>query len=162
MGAGAQVLGGFTVGDNARIGSNAVVVHEVPADVTVVGVPARKVLENKAEKKAAHENFAAYAVTRGERDPYAQEIERLKAVVAEQTKLISTMASQLGVKTESEKLALTVKSEAEKKTAVRKTAAKSRSAKKVAVAGKGEDVAVSAAPKKAAKPRKKAAKKADA
>jgi serine O-acetyltransferase len=38
---GAKVIGGVTVGDNAKIGANAVVVKSVPADVTVVGVPAR-------------------------------------------------------------------------------------------------------------------------
>ena len=119
IGAGAQILGGFTVGDNARIGSNAVVVHAVPANETVVGVPARTVLENRAEKKA-HEAFAAYAVTAGEKDPYSQEIERLKAVVTEQTKLIQTMASQLGVKAEPEKLALTIKPASEKKPARRR------------------------------------------
>ena len=41
IGAGAAVLGPFTVGENARIGSNAVVLKEVPPDTTVVGVPAR-------------------------------------------------------------------------------------------------------------------------
>lgn len=41
VGAGAQVLGGFLVGDGARIGSNAVVVKPVPAHATAVGNPAR-------------------------------------------------------------------------------------------------------------------------
>ena len=41
VGAGAAVLGPFTVGDGARIGSNAVVVREVPPGATVVGIPAR-------------------------------------------------------------------------------------------------------------------------
>src|SRR5690625_1828489 len=43
VGAGAKVLGPFTVGDGARIGSNAVVVKEVPAGCTAVGVPAKLV-----------------------------------------------------------------------------------------------------------------------
>lgn len=41
IGAGAKVLGGVTIGDDAVIGANAVVLHDVPAGVTVVGVPAR-------------------------------------------------------------------------------------------------------------------------
>jgi serine O-acetyltransferase len=41
VGAGAKVLGGFTVGDGAKIGSNAVVVKEVPPGVSVVGIPGR-------------------------------------------------------------------------------------------------------------------------
>ena len=41
IGAGAKVLGNFTVGDGARIASNAVVLKEVPAGATVVGVPGK-------------------------------------------------------------------------------------------------------------------------
>lgn len=44
IGSGAKVLGPFTVGDNAKIGSNSVVVKEVPHDSTVVGVPGRVVI----------------------------------------------------------------------------------------------------------------------
>jgi serine O-acetyltransferase len=43
IGAGAKVLGNILIGDNVRIGSNAVVVGPVPADTTVVGIPARPV-----------------------------------------------------------------------------------------------------------------------
>ncbi len=41
IGSGAKVLGPFTVGDNSRIASNAVVLDEIPPDSTAVGVPAR-------------------------------------------------------------------------------------------------------------------------
>lgn len=41
IGAGAKVLGPFKVGDRVRIGANSVVLHEVPDDATVVGVPGR-------------------------------------------------------------------------------------------------------------------------
>ena len=43
VGAGAKVLGPFTVGDNARVAAGAVVLNAVPADATAVGVPARVV-----------------------------------------------------------------------------------------------------------------------
>jgi len=43
VGSGAQILGGFTVGRDARVGANAVVLAEVPAGVTVVGIPAKPV-----------------------------------------------------------------------------------------------------------------------
>ncbi|MBE0611577.1 MAG: serine O-acetyltransferase, partial [Dehalococcoidia bacterium] len=41
IGTGAKVLGPITIGDNARIGANAVVMNDVPANSTAVGVPAR-------------------------------------------------------------------------------------------------------------------------
>ncbi len=40
FGAGARILGGVTIGDGARVGANAVVIHDVLAGSTVVGVPA--------------------------------------------------------------------------------------------------------------------------
>lgn len=43
IGAGAKILGNVTVGRHARIGANAVVVRDVPAGVTVVGIPARPI-----------------------------------------------------------------------------------------------------------------------
>ncbi|MEE1319816.1 MAG: serine O-acetyltransferase, partial [Ruminococcus sp.] len=46
VGSGAKVLGPFKVGDNARIAAGAVVLSEVPANATAVGVPARVVKLN--------------------------------------------------------------------------------------------------------------------
>ena len=46
VGAGAKVLGPFTVGDNAKIAANAVVLDTVPPDSTAVGVPARVARRN--------------------------------------------------------------------------------------------------------------------
>ncbi len=43
---GAKVLGSFTVGDNVKIGANSVVLKEVPANCTVVGVPGRIVVRD--------------------------------------------------------------------------------------------------------------------
>ena len=73
VGAGAKVLGGFTVGENARVGSNAVVVKEVPAGATVVGIPGRIV----EEQGARSERFNAYAVVLEHDDPYAKAIQQL-------------------------------------------------------------------------------------
>jgi serine O-acetyltransferase len=49
--AGAKVLGGFLVGDGAKIGSNAVVIKPVPAGATAVGIPAR-IIPSKVPAKA--------------------------------------------------------------------------------------------------------------
>jgi serine O-acetyltransferase len=49
IGAGAKIIGGVRVGSHVRIGANAVVVHDVPAHCTVVGVPARIVRRRQPE-----------------------------------------------------------------------------------------------------------------
>jgi serine O-acetyltransferase len=73
VGGGAKILGGFTVGAGARIGANSVVVKEVPAGATVVGIPGRVV----EEKGAKSDRFAPYAVVLEHDDPYAQAIQQL-------------------------------------------------------------------------------------
>ncbi len=72
VGAGAKVLGPFTVGEGAKIGSNAVVVKAVPAGATVIGIPARIVDEQYADSMARQmegDRFAAYGVVPGMQDP---------------------------------------------------------------------------------------------
>lgn len=72
VGAGAKVLGPFTVGEAAKIGSNAVVVKAVPPGATVIGIPARIVDEQYADSMARQvegERFAAYGVMPGMQDP---------------------------------------------------------------------------------------------
>jgi serine O-acetyltransferase len=79
VGANSQVLGGFTVGDGARIGSSAVVVKPVPPGATAVGNPARVIAaESDAvrEAAAAKMGFSAYGVTQGD-DPVAQAMKGL-------------------------------------------------------------------------------------
>ena len=96
VGAGAKVLGGFTVGDGAKIGSNAVVVKPVPAGATAVGNPARVVDPERdaaREQKAEQIGFSAYGVTRDMDDPVSKALHglldhsvetdrRLQAIVA--------------------------------------------------------------------------------
>ena len=71
VGAGAKVLGPIEVGDYARIGSNAVVVKDVPDHVTVVGIPGR-ILEDKTQSEK-HEDFDAYGqpLESKDKDPVA-------------------------------------------------------------------------------------------
>jgi len=60
IGAGAQLLGAITVGNDSRIGSNAVVISNVPADSIMVGIPARQI------KSEEHEHvFDPYGIHEG-------------------------------------------------------------------------------------------------
>ena len=68
--AGAKVLGGFIVGDGAKIGSNAVVIKPVPAGATAVGIPARILVskEGASADTTPDRKFSAYGITQ-EDDP---------------------------------------------------------------------------------------------
>ncbi len=69
VGAGAKVLGGFTVGADAKIGSNAVVVKPVPAGGTAVGNPARVVMPADEKHSPERAAFCAYGITPNAEDP---------------------------------------------------------------------------------------------
>ena len=58
IGSGAQILGPITIGENAKIGSNAIVIHDVPAGCTVISEPARIIQRN--ETKA--DDFCLYGI----------------------------------------------------------------------------------------------------
>ena len=77
--AGAKVLGGFLVGDGAKIGSNAVVIKPVPAGATAVGIPAR-IIPSKTGESAdvttGQDKFSAYGITL-EDDPLSQAMKGL-------------------------------------------------------------------------------------
>ena len=80
VGAGAKILGPITIGANARIGSNAVVVKDVPDDATAVGIPAR-ILDSSAEKQRSKQaeklGFSAYAISADMNDPVVKAIHGL-------------------------------------------------------------------------------------
>jgi len=87
VGAGAKILGPVTVGAGSRIGSNAVVVKDVPAGSTVVGVPGHVVSSRKAKDREAKEaqrhamarkiGFDAYGTSRDMPDPVQNAIDTL-------------------------------------------------------------------------------------
>jgi serine O-acetyltransferase len=83
VGAGAKVLGPFTVGAGAKIGSNAVVTKAVPAGATAVGIPGRIIVKSddavEAKRKAIAEKlgFDAYGVSEDMPDPVARAIGQL-------------------------------------------------------------------------------------
>jgi serine O-acetyltransferase len=98
VGAGAKVLGPFSVGAGARIGSNSVVIKEVPAGATAVGIPARVILEEddkRREEQAAKMGFSAYGVTQGASDPLSIALHRLIDHVAEQDRQIDELTDAL-------------------------------------------------------------------
>lgn len=84
IGSGAKVLGPFTVGDNSRIASNAVVLSEVPPNSTAVGVPA-KVVRVAGEKV----DFAGTVDQISVSDPVAQELLALRAQVEKLTEYLT-------------------------------------------------------------------------
>lgn len=80
IGAGAKVLGPIHIGDNARIGANAVVVDDVPADTTVVGIPARPVDRPTGHRPA----FDPYGMPCEQiLDPLLRDLEGLRAELTE-------------------------------------------------------------------------------
>ena len=76
VGAGAQVLGPFRVGDGARIGAAAVVLKEVPDGATMVGNPARQAGRRSAQGEAPPV-FEPYAITGEIPDPIARALNGL-------------------------------------------------------------------------------------
>ncbi|MFT4101971.1 MAG: serine O-acetyltransferase [Burkholderiaceae bacterium] len=105
--AGAKVLGPFTVGQGARIGSNAVVLKPVPANATAVGIPARVIVRDDPALAADDDAppaytpagalgaFTAYGVTSAANDPLATALHRLIDHVAEQDRTIERLQDAL-------------------------------------------------------------------
>ncbi len=107
VGAGAKILGPIMVGDNARIGSNSVVVKDVPAGATVVGIPGR-VIPPKAttaqsqqrEAMAKKIGFDAYGQTQQMQDPIAHAIDLMldhMHLVDQKMKVLSSALEKAGI-----------------------------------------------------------------
>lgn len=102
VGAGAKVLGGFTVGEGARIGSNAVVVKPVPPGATAVGNPARIIESGRSadrdearERKAEQMGFSAYGVSRQMDDPLTKALHGLLDHAVETDRRIQVLIERL-------------------------------------------------------------------
>lgn len=101
VGAGAKVLGPIHVGDGAKIGSNAVVVKDVPAGATAAGIPARILDE---AKKAG--GFNAYGIGNDQNDPVTKALHGLighSMVVDKRIDLILQQLEKMGVSVEEER-----------------------------------------------------------
>ena len=98
IGAGAKVLGPITVGAGAKIGSNAVVVKDVPENATAVGIPARILEEEKTKKRdetAQKIGFSAYAIGDDNNDPMTKAIHSLLDHAAKQDLEMQALKDQL-------------------------------------------------------------------
>jgi serine O-acetyltransferase len=95
VGAGAKVLGSFTIGAEAKIGSNAVVVKPVPAGGTAVGNPARVVMPADAKRVPEHAAFCAYGITPNADDPVSLAIHGLIDHVAKESQRIDEIVAAL-------------------------------------------------------------------
>ncbi|MDD2701557.1 MAG: serine O-acetyltransferase [Sideroxydans sp.] len=100
VGAGAKILGPIHIGENAKIGSNAVVVKDVPAGATAAGIPAR-VLDG-AKKTTG---FNAYGLSNDQNDPVAKALHGLighSVTVDQRIEHILQQLEKLGVRVEDE------------------------------------------------------------
>jgi serine O-acetyltransferase len=110
VGAGAKVLGGFTVGADAKIGSNAVVTKPVPARGTAVGNPARiivpaasvtaaasgaQAVSNQPKRGSDVSAFCAYGITPNADDPVSLAIHGLIDHAATQSRRIDEIVDAL-------------------------------------------------------------------
>jgi serine O-acetyltransferase len=86
IGAGAKVLGPITLGNNSKVGSNAVVVTDIPNDSTAVGIPAKIIKSGEKLKK-----FSAYAVEKNSQDPVLQSIDEILKILEKQQKEIKAL-----------------------------------------------------------------------
>ncbi len=104
IGAGAKVLGPITIGENARIGSNAVVVKDVPDGATVVGIPGRiaggkaataDLEHNEPAPPAPGPRFDAYGQARDLNDPLVQQLEQVQQHAARLEQQVAALAAAL-------------------------------------------------------------------
>ncbi|MFN7426171.1 MAG: serine O-acetyltransferase [bacterium] len=92
VGAGAKILGPIRIGHRAKIGSNAVVVQEVPPLATAVGIPARVIA---ADGTSPDQGFAAYALTGDLDDPIVLALSSLEARALAQEGRLAELAERL-------------------------------------------------------------------
>ncbi len=108
VGAGAKVLGPINIGENARIGSNSVVVKSIPAQATVTGIPGRiRQSQTLREKTADKIGFDAYGETTDMPDPIVEAINRMLDHIHQTDKQMLCMKQALkeaGIKCSEEKI----------------------------------------------------------
>ena len=103
IGAGAKILGPITLGEGSKVGSNAVVVKDIPPGATAVGIPAR-ILDTEQAKTRAETaekiGFSAYAISQDMNDPVVQAIHAILDHISandQRMQLILEALQKLGV-----------------------------------------------------------------
>ena len=103
IGAGAKILGPILIGEGAKVGSNAVVVKDIPPGATAIGIPAR-ILDTEQAKKRAETaekmGFSAYAISQDMNDPIVQAIHAIldhEAANDQRMQLILQALQKLGI-----------------------------------------------------------------
>lgn len=91
VGAGAKVLGPINIGVGARVGSNAVVVKDVPDGATAVGIPAKLVEPHSHDQQS----FDAYGVVSRSDDPQAEQMAQLQQRLDDQAQHIKRLADAI-------------------------------------------------------------------
>jgi len=98
VGAGAKILGPILIGDGAKVGSNAVVVRDVPPGSTAVGIPARIATaadQARRAQQATQIGFSQYAISADMNDPVIQAIHKLLDHAAETEDRMNRLVAQL-------------------------------------------------------------------
>ncbi len=54
VGGGAKILGNIIIGENSKVGANSVVIHDVPANSTAIGIPARVIQKGRDKSQLSH------------------------------------------------------------------------------------------------------------
>ncbi|MBF7690919.1 MULTISPECIES: serine O-acetyltransferase [Acinetobacter] len=107
VGAGAKILGPFTVGKNAKIGSNTVVTKAVPSGVTAVGSPARYIYKDTQTQPQDEEQhrrdyakrigFVQYATVADHSDPVLEGMRILLDRLEQNEKRMTTLCQRLSL-----------------------------------------------------------------
>jgi serine O-acetyltransferase len=87
--AGAKVLGGITINENCKIGASSVVLNDVPANSTVVGIPGKIVKQNGKKVQDVHD------LRQDMQDPVAEEIRQNKQLIEKLTKRINELEKEI-------------------------------------------------------------------
>ncbi len=105
IGSGAQILGPVKIGKNSRIGANAVVLSDVPENMTFVGIPARKL-----EAVGKFKNFDPYGIGDGKiDDPNKKSINALFKEIHQLTEKINDLQSKIDISKNKELVSSVIK-----------------------------------------------------